>query len=106
MKDRSLWGLFLGQQRRGVLNTLLSRTLLEKKIGASAARFPAGVNERIVAVTGRGPQLDSRFLGIGISAFRIGGKYRDRAGLWAVEGLHEGSIYGKRSPSTIVRATD
>ena len=46
-------------ERRGVLNTLLNRTLLEKKIGASA-----GVNKRIIEVTGRGPRLDSTFLGL------------------------------------------
>ena len=76
-------------ERRGVLNALLSRTLLEKKIGASA-----GVNKRITAVTGRGPRLDNRFLGVGITAahLRIEGKYQDWTGLLAVEKGHEGVV--------------
>ena len=52
------------------------------------------MNKRIIAVTGRGPRLDSRFLGVGVTAaqLRIEGKYQDWTGLWAVEGGHEGVV--------------
>ena len=52
------------------------------------------MNKRIIAVTCRGPRLDSRFLGVGITAAHLGikRKYQDWMGLWAVEGGHEGVV--------------